>query len=90
MYVENNMCNFIATNYKMHYIVVNYDLILCVVCQSSVIFRMGMQNMVVQVVEFSSGGTKFERFLSKNQHTRRNLLKFENWCNGEVSKCALI
>ena len=26
--------------------------------------------MVVQVLEFSSGGTKLERFLQKNQHTK--------------------
>ena len=42
--------------------------------------------MVIWVLEFSSGGTKLERFLPKNQHTQRKLLKFENWCNGEVSK----
>ena len=45
--------------------------------------------MEVRVVEFSSwggGGTKFERFLAKNQHTQRKLLNFENWVNGEVSK----
>ena len=29
---------------------------------------------------------KLERFLPKNQHTRRKILNFENWCNGEVSK----
>ena len=34
--------------------------------------------------------TKLERFLPKNQHTQRKLLNFENWCNGEVSKSALI
>ena len=34
--------------------------------------------MVVRVVEFSSGGTKLERFLLKNQHTQRKLLNFEN------------
>ena len=33
-----------------------------------------------------TGGTKLERFLPKNQHTQRNLLNFENWVNGEVSK----
>ena len=32
------------------------------------------------------GGTKLERFLSKNQHTQRILLKFENLVNGEGSK----
>ena len=45
--------------------------------------------MVIWVVEFSSGGgtlgTKSERFLSKNQHTQRKILNFENWVNGEVS-----
>jgi hypothetical protein len=45
-----------------------------------------MRNMVVRVVEFSSGGKKLERFLPKNQHTQKKLLNFKNWCNGEVSK----
>ena len=44
----------------------------------------------MRVVEFSSGGTKLERFLSKNQRTRRKLLNFENWVYGEVSKSAKI
>ena len=35
---------------------------------------------------FQMGGTKFERFLPKNQHTQRKLLNFENWINGDVSK----
>ena len=35
---------------------------------------------------FQTGGTKLERFLTKNQHTQRKLLNFENWINGEVSK----
>ena len=30
------------------------------------------------------GGTKLERFLSKNLHTQKKLLNFENWVNGEV------
>ena len=36
-----------------------------------------MKNMAVKVVEFSNGGwgTKLERFLPKNQHTKRKLLK---------------
>ena len=42
--------------------------------------------MAIGVVEFSSGGTKLERFLPKNQRTQRKLLNFENWVNGEVSK----
>ena len=42
--------------------------------------------MAIRVVEFSSGGTKLERFLHKNQNTQRKLLNFENWVNGEVSK----
>jgi hypothetical protein len=33
---------------------------------------------------FQKGGTKLERFLPKNQHNE--LLNFENWVNGEVSK----
>jgi hypothetical protein len=42
------------------------------------------------VVEYSNGGTKFERFLPKNQHTQRKLLNFEFWINGELSKSAKI
>ena len=44
--------------------------------------------MAIQVVEFSSRGTKLERFLpqNKNQDTQRKLLKFEFWTNGELSK----
>ena len=44
-----------------------------------------IQGMVIPVVEFSSGGTKLERFLPKNQHTQRKLLNFENWCCGKLS-----
>jgi hypothetical protein len=46
--------------------------------------------MVTEVVEFSSRGTKLERFLPKNQHTQRKFLNFKNWCDGEVSKSAKI
>ena len=42
--------------------------------------------MAIRVVEFLNGGTKLERFLHKNQHTQRKLLKFEFWINGELSK----
>ena len=42
--------------------------------------------MAIRVAEFS----KLEIFLSKNQHTQRKLLNFENWVNGEVSKSAKI
>ena len=42
--------------------------------------------MAIRVVEFSNGGTKLERFLPKDQHTQRKLLKFKNWVNGELSK----
>ena len=45
--------------------------------------------MVMQVVEFSSGGYKIEKILPKNQHTERQLLNFEIWCNGELSKQCL-
>ena len=44
--------------------------------------------MVIQVVKFSNGGTKLERFLPKNQLSQRKLLNIENWCSGEVSKSA--
>ena len=39
---------------------------------------------------FQKGDTQLERFLSKNQHTKRKLLNFEFWINGELSKCAKI
>ena len=50
--------------------------------------------MAIRVVEFSSGVTKLaifldielDIFLSKNQHSQRKLLNFDNWVNGEVSK----
>ena len=42
------------------------------------------------VVEFSSGGTKSEKNLSKNQHTKRKLLNFENWCNEGCQKLGII
>ena len=41
--------------------------------------------MAVRVVEFSSGGTKLEIFLHKNQHIQRKLLNFEFWISGELS-----
>ena len=47
-----------------------------------------MYIMVIWVVEFSSGGTKLEKRLPKNQHNQRKLLNFENWINGWVSKSA--
>ena len=47
-------------------------------------------NMAIQLVKFSSGCTKLERFLHMNQHTQRKVLNFENWVNGEVSKSAKI
>ena len=48
-------------------------------------------HMVIRVVEFSSEGTKLERFLPKNQHNQRKSLNSENWCNGgcHLSKSAL-
>ena len=39
-------------------------------------FQICMYYMAVRVVEFSNGGTKLERFLPKNQHTQRIILKF--------------
>ena len=35
--------------------------------------------MAIRAVEFSDGGTKLENILSKNQHTQRKTLNFENW-----------
>ena len=45
-----------------------------------------LPSMAVRVVKFSSGGTKLERFLPKNQRTQRKLLKCNNWFNGELLK----
>ena len=42
--------------------------------------------MVIWVVELSSGGTKLERVLPKNQHTQRKLLYFKNWVSGKLLK----
>ena len=42
--------------------------------------------LVIWVVDFQAGGWKLERFLSKNQHTKKSLLNFDNWCDGELSK----
>ena len=42
--------------------------------------------MAIRVVEFSSWGTKLERYLPKNLHTKRELFNSENWCNREQSK----
>ena len=42
--------------------------------------------MTIQVVQFSSGGTKLEIFLPKKQHTQRKLLNFENWISFEKSE----
>ena len=46
--------------------------------------------MAIRVVEFSSGGKKLERFLTKNQHIQWKFLKLENWSNGEPQQLAKI
>ena len=46
--------------------------------------------MAIRIVEFSNGGIKLERFLSKNQHPQRKLLHFENWTSGEPQFLKLI
>ena len=46
----------------------------------------GILSMAKGVVNFKAGGAKLDRFLQKNQHTQRNLLNFEFWINGELSK----
>ena len=35
---------------------------------------------------FQTGRTKLEKNLPKNQHTKTNLLNFENWVNGDGVK----
>ena len=42
--------------------------------------------MAIPGMEFQVRDTKLERFLPKNQHTQKQLLNFENWVIGEVSK----
>ena len=39
---------------------------------------------------FQMGDKKLERLLPNNQHTRRKILNFEFWINGELSKSAKI
>jgi hypothetical protein len=46
--------------------------------------------MAIQVMKFSNGGAKLERFLPKNQHTQRKLLNFENWTNGGLRVLKII
>ena len=53
-------------------------------------FSINMATMAIQVVEFSSGGTKLERYLPNNQRAQRKLLNFENWVHGDVSKSVKI
>ena len=46
-----------------------------------------MSIMVTGFVEFSRGVlTKLEIFLTKNEHTQRKLLNFENWCSAQKSE----
>ena len=59
---------------------------LCLVLKVLSSPKLYVYNMAIWVVEFSCGGTKLERFLTKNQHTQSKLLSFENWCSGEA-KC---
>jgi hypothetical protein len=42
--------------------------------------------MAIREWSFQAGDTKLERLLHKNQHTKRKLLNFEFWINGELSK----
>ena len=44
--------------------------------------------MAVRVMKFSNAGYEIKKIFSKNQHTERKFLNFENWSNGEVSKSA--
>ena len=46
--------------------------------------------MVIQVVEFSSGGYKIRKIFAKKSTYPKEILNFENWYNGEVSKSAKI
>ena len=46
--------------------------------------------MAIRVVEFSSGGTKLERFLTKNQHTQRKLSILRIGLMGRCQKLGII
>ena len=48
------------------------------------------KSMAIRVVNFQAGDTKLERFLAKNQQTKRKLLNFDFWINGGLSKSAKI
>ena len=39
-----------------------------------------------RLLSFQERDTKLDRFLPKNQYTRRKLLYFVNWCSSELSK----
>ena len=58
-----------------------YKVILQVSPDRLIIWRYGLWS-------FQTWVTKLERFLPKNEHTQRKLLKFENWVSEEVSKSA--
>ena len=60
----------------------NYALVVFYICSGAL--------WQYRLWSFQTGDTKLKRFLPKNQHTQRKLLKFENWCNGEVLKSAKI
>ena len=62
----------------------------CVVCLFISIIKEDEHLWQYGLWSFQTGGTKLERFLPKNQHTRRKLLNFEFWINGELSKSAKI
>ena len=43
---------------------------------------LNLSSILWQYGLWSTGGTKLERFLPKNQHPQRKLLNFENWISG--------
>jgi hypothetical protein len=49
-----------------------------------------MSSIAIRVVEISIGVYKIRKILPKNQHTKRKLLNFVFWINGELSKSAKI
>ena len=54
---------------------------ICDKCGSKFNSMTTLYGMAIRVVEFWNGGTKLERFLTKNQQPPRKLLNFENWVN---------
>jgi hypothetical protein len=65
---------------QLHTKCIFHDFFVCLV------FLIGLRLWKYSLWSFQAGGTKLERFLHKNQHSKRKVLNFEFWINGELSK----